>query len=275
MTKTLFLGDSHSHGYYEMGGQINAWHSNNYAEIYARENNKQTIIYSAPGACNRKYPIWLKAMLERYDDIDEVFIQSTYWNRFLMACSRNQDVGDGIKADHFIDDQQEKDELIHRYCDHRITDDYVELTEKPRSTVYEEFKGFQFYDGKDDYNFAPLNEKYAYSKLWHELVTHLQYKDYCIDLFAIDTMLRKRNIKWYLWSINNRVFVPKHIDFFEKLSCIKADKSAEAFLKEKFEMDIETDKYRLDSEHYIKEVHLKIAKDYFGYIKSSNNESNA
>ena len=69
--------------------------------------------------------------------------------------------------------------------------------------------------------------------------------------------------------------MPKHIDFFEKLSCIKADKSAEAFLKEKFEMDIDTDKYRLDGEHYIKEVHLRIAKDYFGYIKGSNNESNA
>ena len=33
MSKTLFLGDSHSHGYYEMGGKISSWQSNNYAEI--------------------------------------------------------------------------------------------------------------------------------------------------------------------------------------------------------------------------------------------------
>ena len=69
-------------------------------------------------------------MLERYNDIDEVFIQSTYWNRFLMACSRNQDVGDGIKADSFIDDPTRKDTLIPGIVIHRITDDYVELTEK-------------------------------------------------------------------------------------------------------------------------------------------------
>jgi hypothetical protein len=34
-------------------------------------------------------------------------------------------------------------------------------------------------------------------------------------------------------------------------------------------MDIETDKYRLDGEHYIKEVHSKIAKEYFGYLKGA------
>jgi hypothetical protein len=35
-------------------------------------------------------------------------------------------------------------------------------------------------------------------------------------------------------------------------------------------MDIETDHYRLDGEHYIKEVHSKIANDYFGYIKGTD-----
>ena len=101
------------------------------------------------------------------------------------------------------------------------------------------------------------------------MITQLQYKDYCIDIFAIDTMLRKRNIKWYLWTINNRVYLPETINYFEKLSCTKSNKSAEDFLKEQFEMDIETDKYRLDGEHYIKEVHSKIAKEYFGYLKGA------
>ena len=76
MTRTLFLGDSHSHGYFEMGGKVNAWESNNYAELYALENNKQTVMYSMPGGCNRKYPAWLRTMLDRYNDIDEVFVQS-------------------------------------------------------------------------------------------------------------------------------------------------------------------------------------------------------
>ena len=41
MTRTLFIGDSHAHGYYEIDNKISAWQDNNYAEIYADENNKQ------------------------------------------------------------------------------------------------------------------------------------------------------------------------------------------------------------------------------------------
>ena len=45
---------------------------------------------------------------------------------------------------------------------------------------------------------------------------HLQYKDYCIDLLAIDTMCKERDIKWYPWTINNRVFVPKTLIILAK-----------------------------------------------------------
>ena len=271
MTKTLFLGDSHSHGYFEMGGKVNAWESNNYAEIYALENNKQTVIYSMPGGCNRKYPAWLRTMLDRYNDIDEVFVQSTYWNRYLLSCSKNLGVGEETTSSLYLDEDQPKDNLIERYTDHRITENYIEMVEQTRHENYEEFKGFAFNDMKVGHDFKPFHEKYSYTKLWHELVTPLQYKDYCIDLLAIDTMCKERDIKWYLWTINNRVFVPENIDYFGKLSCIRAETSAEVFLKEHCDMDIETDKYRLDGEHYIKEVHSKIAKEYFGYLKGVEN----
>ena len=38
------------------------------------------------------------------------------------------------------------------------------------------------------------------------------------------------------------------------------------------DLDIETDHYRLDGEHYIREIHNKIARDYFGYLKDPNYE---
>jgi len=37
-------------------------------------------------------------------------------------------------------------------------------------------------------------------------------------------------------------------------------------------LDIETDHYRLDTEHYIREIHNKIARDYIGYLKDPNYE---
>ena len=268
MTRTLFIGDSHAHGYSEIGDTISAWQDNNYAEIYAEENNKEVVIYSQPGGCNRKYPAWLKSMLDRYDDIDEVFIQSTYWNRFLLACSRNLDVGENTNVDLFLDDDQPKDEKIKRYTDHRVTENYIEMIDQVRQENYEEFKGFFFDDMKVKADFKPFHEKYIYTKLWHELVTPLQYKDYCLDLLAIDTMCARRDIKWYQWTINNRVFVPDNIELYGDWQAgTKASSSAEGYLQLSQAINIETDEHRVDGEHYTRNIHELIAKDYLNYVK--------
>jgi len=270
MAKTLFIGDSHAHGYYDVGGKISAWQDNNYAEIYAKQNNKQTIIYSQPGGCNRKYPTWLKSMLNRFDDIDEVFIQSTYWNRFLLSCSKNLDVGENTDVDLYLDSDQPIDDLVARYTDHRMTDDYIEMIDQVRQENYEEFKGFSFNDMDVRADWAPFHEKYIYTKLWHELVTPLQFKDYCLDLLAIDTMCSRRNIKWYQWSINNRVFVPENTFLYgDWESGTKANISAEGYIKEHKGIDIETDEHRLDGEHYTTEIHEIIATDYLNYVKNT------
>ena len=246
-----------------------AWQDNNYAEIYADENNKQVVIYSQPGGCNRKYPAWLKSMLDRYDDIDEVFIQSTYWNRFLLSCSRNLDVGETTNVDLYLDNDQPKDEKIERYTDHRVTENYIEMIDQVRQENYEEFKGFFFDDMKVKADFKPFHEKYIYTKLWHELVT-LQYKDYCLDLLAIDTMCARRNIKWYQWSINNRVFVPDNVHLYgEWLVGKRATSSAEGYLQLSKAINIETDEHRIDAEHYTKQIHELIAKDYLNYVKNA------
>ena len=47
--------------------------------------------------------------------------------------------------------------------------------------------------------------------------------------------------------------------------------SAYGYPKDVHKVDIETEKYFLDGEHYIKEVHSKIAIDYFGYPKGLEN----
>jgi len=270
MARTLFIGDSHSHGYFEMGGKISAWQSNNYAEIYANHFNKKTVIYSMPGGCNDKYPVWLKTMFDRYTDFDEVFIQSTYWNRFLLSCSRELDVGEFTKSDLFLDDTLEKDDLIHRYTDHRVSDNYVEMIEQPRTENYEQFKGFEFDDMNTTHDFSLFHEKYTYTKIYHELTTVLQYKNYCMNLFTINELCRRNNVKWYLWNINERVFMPDNLDFFGKIDCVRAPMTAQEFMKERFDIDTESEHYRIDREHYIREIHRKIAVDYFGYIKEQD-----
>ena len=270
MAKTLFIGDSHTFGYYEVNGKISAWNENNYAEIYSAENNKEVVVYSQPGGCNRKYPTWVRSMLNRYDDIDEVFIQSTYWNRFLLSCSKNLDVGETEDVDLYLDTDQPMDDMVHRYTDHRMAENYIEMIDQVRSENYEEFKGFSFNDMDVRPSWAPFHEKYIYTKLWHELLTPLQFKEYCLDLFAIDAMCARRNIKWYQWSINNRVFVPENLYLYgDWLAGTKATVSAEDYIKEHNGINIESDTYRLDDEHYNIDIHKIIATDYLNNLKNT------
>jgi hypothetical protein len=144
------------------------------------------------------------------------------------------------------------------------------MIDQVRKENYEEFKGIAFNDMKVQADFAPFHEKYIYTKLWHELVTPLQYRDYCLDLLAIDTMCAKRDIKWYQWSINNRVFVPDNIELYGDWQVgKKAKSSAEGYLQLAKAINIETDEHRVDGEHYTKNIHELIAKDYLDYVKNA------
>jgi len=267
MSRTLFIGDSHANGYYEDPEKgLLTWQDNNYAEIYSKINNKSVVVYSQPGACNKKYPIWLRAMFDRYNDIDEVFIQTTYWNRYLLACSRELDIGDGIKPNHFSDGPNIKND-VERWTDFRTTENYVELVEQCRPELFEQFKGFNYDDRNTTADWGPFNEKYAYTKLWHESITHLQYREYCGDLFIIDNLCRDYGVNWHLWSINNRVFIPTYYDFYGPLkNCNVCITSAEDFISKTHGYSIED--RTSDGEHYLYDTHEVIAKDFIPFIKN-------
>ena len=267
MSRTLFIGDSHASGYYDDPQRgVLTWQENNYAEIYSKLNDKPVVVYAQPGGCNKKYPVWLRAMFEQYDDIDEVFVQSTYWNRYLLACSRNLDIGDGIQANHFSDGPNVSNN-IERWTDVRTTDDYVELVEQQRTETFEAFKGFAYDDKNVTADWALFHEKYTYTKLWHESVTHLQYREYCGDLYIMENLCREYGVKWYLWSINNRVFMPQNYEFYGPLkNCTRSDISAEGYIQLNHGYNIED--RTSDGEHYLYDTHEVIAKDFIPFVKT-------
>ena len=54
------------------------------------------------------------AFPKNYNDIDEVFIQSTYWGRFAIAMNPNLDAHNILPIDYFIE-KEKSDELVERY----------------------------------------------------------------------------------------------------------------------------------------------------------------
>lgn len=279
LSKTLFIGDSHSTGYYMSNLDTphptpNFWGNNNYANIYSKTNKKNTVLYAMPNACNKKYPIWLHTMLNKYSDIDSVFIQSTYWNRDLLAANKNLDIADGMKSDHFLKPGTDlypiplhrQHEFIERWTDDIVSDDYIEnCVRTAPNSKHLEYKGFTF-EELDTGMENTLNMPYAYVKLWHEHITHLQYREFCSNLFIIDTLCKRYGVKWHLWNINNRVVMPKNLEFYGPLdNCVRADHSAEDWLVKHHKLKI--DEYTLDGEHYNENIHNIIATEYIPYLK--------
>jgi hypothetical protein len=277
MGRTLFLGDSHSSGFYidritsTWQKATKFWSKNNYAEIYSEIHNKPVVIYAMPGASNKKYPVWLRAMFDRYSDIDEVFIQSVYWSRCMLAASKNLDSGDGIKANHFSIGPNPQPfaptdtPLIERWEDTPLAGNYIEMPITLRPSLCPEYKGF---DHSEINSLMPttMTESYAYTRFWHENVTHLQYRDYCGDLYIIDNICKEYGIKWHLWGMTNRVDMPNNINFYGKIqNCIRSTISAQQFIKNTHKIDI--DKMKIDGDHYSYAVHEIIAKEYIPYVK--------
>jgi hypothetical protein len=270
MSKSLFLGDSHSAGYWkDKNNTAYQWTDNNYASIYSKINNKDVVVYAIPGGCNLKYPTWVRAMLNLYNDIDEIFVQSTYWDRYLLACSRNLDYGDGISPEHFTDFTiiEDTSPRVKYFTDNTIVDNYVESVEKCWPELFENFKGISVDPSTASPEWAPFHEKYPYTKLYHEHLTHLQYRQYCGDLYLINAMCKEYGVRWHLWNINDRVYMPKNLEFYGSLShCTVAPESAQSWIKKTFNgLDIE--KNTIDGEHYPMPTHEIIAKDYLSYLK--------
>jgi len=278
MARTLFLGDSHSCGYYVKNHEDfdNAepvfWSENNYAEIYSNITGKPVVVYAIPAGCNKKYPIWIRAMFEHYSDIDEVFVQSTYWNRHLIAVNKNLDIADGLKANHFSNGPNpfpapQDTPLIERWADVHITENYIEVPTRTAPKEFDEYKGFDLEEINTGMQELFTKQPYAYTKLWHEHITHLQYREYCGDLFIIDTLCKQYGVNWHLWHINERVVMPKDLSFYGNLgNCNYGNISAQEFIMKKHKFDIED--RQVDGEHYNYNVHKIIAEEYIPYIKN-------
>jgi hypothetical protein len=280
LPKTLFIGDSHSAGYYMSNLNLPHptpvfWADSNYANIYSKENEEHVALYAMPNASNKKYPIWLNSMLNKYSDIEQVFIQSTYWNRDLLAANKNLDIADGMKSEHFMKPGTDlypvplhrQHEFIERWTDELVTDNYIEnCVRTAPNSKHLEYKGFsheELHCGMENI----LNMPYAYVKLWHEHISHLQYREFCSNLFIIDTLCKRHNVKWYLWRINERIVMPNDIEFYGPLeNCTRADISAEKYIKKYHGLNIED--LTLDGEHYKFNVHKIIAHEYIPYLKS-------
>lgn len=267
MSRTLFIGDSHTMGYigHEHLPSFEVWQNNNYAEIYAEETGNDVVIMASAGCNNREYVNFLAYAFQKYNDIDKVFIQSTYWGRFALAINPELDEKSIFPLDFFID-QNHSSKNIERYSIGMVQEDkYMVAYGKPTADDYKTLP----YNLRTSPDNRPLLQRspYLYIQMYHYLQTHLEQQDYMKDILVCDTLCTNNNAKLYLWNINEDCFIPKEtMSFYAPLkSTTITDISAIDFLA-KYDANIKTDK--VDSVHYSNGVHTLIAKHYISYLET-------
>lgn len=271
MSRALFLGDSHTCGYVTIPGKVgygsySMWNDNNYAECYANHFNKQSSVYALPGVCNRVYPDWLRTMLDKHPDTDEVFVLLASFNRFVLAFNETLST-EVLPADYFTLKQEKDNPLVDLYYDQIFKDDRFQLLNKP---TYEDFGrmaniSFDYQNGlmKPDLR----KDTFMDVKVFFDLNTHLEQRDFFKDVLVMDRMCEDHGCKLYLFNMTDRVTFPKQFDFYTKLkSTVIAPLTIESFFKQKF---IDHQRFYLDDkEHYNQAFHELIATKYIPWLKT-------
>jgi hypothetical protein len=272
MSRTLFIGDSHTCGYVSEPGKFGPgtysfWNDNNYCDIYSEENSKPIAIYSMAGVNNRVYTDWLKTMFEKYDDIDEVFLCMASLNRFTIAF--NPELSDEAPAvNHFtFFDKTSSTDLIHRYVDMDIVEDQVQLFNKPMYSDYDKFPGFEI-SPKDGLT-SPDLRKHAYMqvKLFCELNTFIEKRDFLNNVYTWDNICADNKAKLYLFNFTDRLRFPSNFEYYGKLkNTIVSPKTVQSFFNSKL---IDHSKYLLaDQEHYNRDYHKLVATNFIPWLRA-------
>ena len=270
MSTAIFLGDSHTCGYItepgKMGpGSYSLWNDNSYVEFYAKEHNKKAAVYAIPGAANKVYPDWLRTMLDRYPDADEVFVLLASWNRFALAFNETLSP-EVIPSDYFTEFYKTKHDLVDIYQDTIFKEDRFQLLNKP---TFEDFGkmadiNFNYQSGliKPDLR----KDTYMDVKLFFELNTHLEQREFFKDILVMDSMCHEHGCKLYLFNMTDRVKFPDKLDFYAKLKSTKlSEYTVETYFRKKF---IDHTKFFLpDNEHYNEDYHRMIAESFIPWLK--------
>lgn len=260
--KTLFVGDSHSAGYWSTNiiSDVHFGDENCYGRFYAKEI-EPCIVYADPGAPNSVYPRWVASMLDRYPTIDKVVVQTTHWDRWKMSHSKELGYTQ-LPVDYFLaTHEQEEDFTLH--TDYSTLDySVVEWSDKIK------FNGKDLIDGNQKWPqyWAPRewpgdSQEFYKTFVHHKALSHLVYEQYCKDIALIDSMCRDKNIPAYVWRINDQVEMPENVNGFRKLTQTKFfPTSAETWIKNNLNIDITT--MLKDTVHYNKEAHKIIATKF-------------
>jgi hypothetical protein len=269
--QSLFIGDSHTCGFKSVlekfgNNSYSYWNENNYADIYSNNNNKPVAVYARAGVNNRVYIDWIKTLVNYYPTADEAFICLAPLNRFYLGF--DPEFSDKvIPVDNFTNKDASSNGIIDRFCDDNIKNEHIQIFNKPTDQDYYKFPGINF-DHESGLTYPDLRKhSYMEIKLFFELNSFIEKRDYCLNLFAWDRICTDNGVRLYVFNMMERAKYPTYNNYYGELkSTVISPVSVEGFFKKKF---INPEKYLLDDqEHYNYDYHQMISNMFIPWLKT-------
>lgn len=272
MGRKLFIGDSHTCGYVAVPGKVGPgsysyWNDNSYCDIHHTETGDPVVIYAMAGVNNRVYTDWLKSMFEKYNDIDEVFLCMAAMNRFALAFDPGL-ADEPVSVDNFTYfDKNASTDNNHKYADLTMSNERFQLFNKPIYDDYDKYPGFEISPEQGLVDPDVRKDAYMQVKLFFELNTFLEKRDFLNCVYSWDNICTDNGAKLHLFNFTDRLKFPSNFEYYGKLKSTSiATKTVQSFFSARM---IDHSKYLLpDGEHYNKNYHYMIAKQYIPWLQS-------
>jgi len=265
MSRTLFLGDSHTCGYKSFKDlSYSLWNENNYASIFSDIFDTSVLIYAQPGSTFRVFTDRLSTMFKRYNDITKVFLCLPPFNRFVLACDEI-DFINCIPVDYFTYDHDDPSNKIQRFQDETIKNNRLQLFQKTIYSDYESIPSLDFSD-KDGLK-SPNVRKDSYMKIktFFEFNTYLEKREYFNCVYTWDNICSDNDADLYIFNFMDRMIFPEYQDYYGKLKKTTiSNKTVETFLRD---LNVNHKEYLLeDHEHYNKDYHKLVAEKFLPWL---------
>jgi len=259
--RTAVIGCSHSAGYnYSADKTVpDRWNDNNWAEIYINNQNKDGVIFSCPGRGWYDYSERLAFLFKKYNDIDEVIIQQTYWNRYRFGFQNPCHYENIVPLERHMNLEQTKERID--YYNINMWDDDGKSFDGGQITV----AGDYAIPATIQFTFEPFNletpniqtDGYQRIKAWYELMTVVSQRNFFKEVYLWNNICKDNNASLKIFAINENTWLPKDLNMIGDCSYARvSNQNVREFLESKNAL------VTIDDEHFDKTAHELIANEF-------------
>ena len=245
------------------------WQDNNWAEEYINSKNADGVIFARIGNGWYEYSEWLDFLFKKYNDITEVIVQNTYWNRFRVTSINPPDYEHMIPLEALYKHETTKGRID---CWTKTVE--VKDSDNPNYRVIDAPHQIRAKDYVNTVNIDvqhhprfQWNEPdlrritYMEGKTWLEIMSLKSQRDWLKEIYILQTLCKENNAELKLFGLNKWTWIPpKMKDYFNFDSIQVATDSVDDWFTQNKRIDIQ--KHTVDDEHYSKEIHRAIALEY-------------